>query len=79
MIVGCRAAAGDRGRLEHFRGDYHMSILSVLGRSTHLGQWLRVLERSGAGSCGHQGGAVDVIFEEIKGIFLFWSPVSEGW
>lgn len=72
MIVGCRAAAagagaaGDGERLEHFRGVYQMNILSVLGNPTHLGQWLRVLEQSGAGSCGHQGGIVGVIFGELR-------------
>ncbi len=69
MIVGCRAAAaagaGDGKRLERFRGAYQMNILSVLGNPTHLGLWLRVLEQSGAGSCGNQGGIVGVIFGEL--------------
>lgn len=56
-----------------------MNILSVLGNFTHFGQWSRVLEQSGDGSYRHQGGIVGVISGEIKGIFLLWSPILEGW
>lgn len=56
-----------------------MNILSVLGAFTRFGQWSRVLEQSGDGSCRHQGGIVGVISGEIKGIFLLWSPFSERW
>lgn len=33
-----------------------MSLLSVVGNPGRLGQWLWVLEQSGAESCRHQGG-----------------------
>ena len=51
MIVGRQAAAAaaaaaaagaagvDGERHMHFKGTYQMNILSVLGNSTHLGQW----------------------------------------
>ena len=39
-----------------------MNILSVPGNTTRLGQRSRVLERSVAGNCRHQGGTAGVIF-----------------